>query len=270
MNTRIKIKVYWERVFEIDDKIINNADSIDFSEDINSGQSGINIDLLIDFSSDEYHIWDMIEYSIYNDDYKNGLLKFSWIITKIQRKYDGINQSVRLDCQSITYLLTQVEVDKVYSWTYQSIVDDIIADLWDNTCNMNFLWNTIFKNEIQDTWEADDLEIDGSLFQAIQKLFEEKQFFINQYGEIRDTFEKKHLLKFGRDIISNNTTEDIDGISDVELEVQNIQDINVWDTIKIVNTDTFLNLDGETITKLDFNILQINIIIWEIKNLKIG
>jgi hypothetical protein len=52
----IKIKIYGDKVFEIDNRIISNADSLDFSEDINSGQSGIDIDLLVDFDNTDYSI----------------------------------------------------------------------------------------------------------------------------------------------------------------------------------------------------------------------
>jgi hypothetical protein len=34
----------------------------------------------------------MLEYSIYNEDYKNGLLKYTGVITKIKRNYSSEKQ----------------------------------------------------------------------------------------------------------------------------------------------------------------------------------
>jgi hypothetical protein len=210
----------------------------------------------------------LVEYSIYNEDYKNWLLKYSWVITKIKRSYEGKKQWITLETESVTYLLSQKQINKNYTWTYQSIVDDIINDLWDNTCNMNFLWNQIFKNEVQNI-ATTSITINGNLLEALQKLFENKTFFINQYGEIKDTFAKKHKIKFGRDIFSNSTEENSTWITNVELEVKTSHDINVWDYIKIINTDTFLNLDNKQITKLDFALHRKKIIIWEISEIKV-
>jgi hypothetical protein len=267
MNS-IKIKIYWTKVFEIDDDIISNSDDLNFSEDINSWQSWFDIDLLVDFTTTEYKVWDMLEYSIYNDEHKNGLLKYTGVITKIKRTYSSEQQWITLECESLTYILVQKNVNKTYNWTYQSIVDDMITDLWSNSCNMNFLWTEIFKNKVQNT-ATTSLTLDWNLLQGLQKLFENKVFFINQFGEITDTFPRKHLLKFWRDIFSNVTQEDSSWIINAELEIQSIQDINVGDMIKIVNTDSFLNLDNQQITKLDFTLENKTVIIWEINQIKV-
>ncbi len=264
----IKIKIYWIKTFEIDPLIIWNANDLNFSEDLNSWQGGFDIDLMVDFTNTDYKVWDLFEYSIYDENYKNWLLKYSWVITKIKRNYHDNEQWITLECESITNLLVKREVDKTYSWTYKSIVDDIIADLDSNNCNMDFVWINYFKNLIQDDSLAPNLEINWNLLQALQKLFKNKTFFINQFWEIKDTFTKKHLLKFWRDIFSNDTEEDETWIINADLEIKSIQDINAWDLIKIVNTDTFLNLDWEQITKLDFTLNKKNILIWEIKQLK--
>ncbi len=264
----IKIKIYWTKVFEINPYIVSNSNTLNFSEDLNSWQGGFDIDLLVDYNNTDYKPWDLFEYSIYNEKYKNWLLKFSWIINKIRRKYNWTTQWIILECESLAYLFVKKEVNKTYTWTYQSIVSDIISDLDTNSCNMDFVWGSIFKNLIQDTSTAPNLEINWNLLWALQKLFENKKFFINQFWEIKDTFTKKHLLKFWRDIFLNETEEDETWIINADLEVQTTQDINAWDLVKIVNTDTFLNLDQEQITKLDFSLNKKNILIWEIKQLK--
>ena len=267
MNS-IKIKVYGTKVFEIDDSIISNSDDLNFSEDINSWHSWFDIDLLVDFTTTDYKVWDVLEYSIYNEDYKNGLLKYTGLITKIKRNYSSEKQWITLECESITYLLVKKEINKIYTGTYQSIVDDIIWDLDSNVCSMDFLWNTYFKNEVQNT-ATTSLTLDWNLLQGLQKLFKNIPFFINQFWEITDTFTKKHLLKFWRDIFSNTTEENESGIINAELEIKSIQDINAGDMIKIVNTDTFLNLDNQQITKLDFTLENKTVIIWEINQIQV-
>ncbi len=263
----IKIKIYrGSTKFEL--KNISEKSNFDFSEDINSGQGWFDIDLLVPFTNTDLQIWDLFEYSIYNEDYKNWLLKYTWRVNKIKRYYDKWLQWVSLVCESLTNLLINVEVNKTYSWTYQSIVNDIIADLPTNTCDMDFLWSTIFKNLIQNTSVAPDLVHKWNLLKALQDLFEDKKFFINQYGEIKDTFTKKHLFKFWIDIITNDTEEDETGFINSDIKIwANILDINVWDKIKIINTDTFLNLDNEQIEKLDFSLFEKNIFIWKIEQL---
>ena len=268
MNTDIKIKIYWNTNFEIPNETIDNADNLNFSEDINSWQSWIDIDLMVEFTNTDYEVWNLVEYVIYDEQNKNWLLKFAWVITKIKRSYKDNEQWITLECESITNLLVQKEVDKTYTWTYKSIVDDIIADLDSNDCSMDFVWSNYFNNLIQNNSVAPNLIINWSLLQALQKLFEDKTFFVNQFWEIKDTFTKKHLLKFWIDIFSNNTEEDENWIVNANLEIKSIQNINAWDLIKIVNTNSFLNLDWQQITKLDFTLNKKNILIWEIKQLK--
>lgn len=262
----IKIKVYWEKNFDIPVEIIQW--DLDFSEDINAGQWWLDITLNIPYDDTTYSVGNMLEYSIYNDNYKSWLLKYAWIIKNIRRIYKWNEQSVILECESITDLLVSVEINKTYSWTYQSIVSDIISDMWDNTCNMDFIWSIFFKNHIQDTSISPDVEIDGNLLQALQKLFENKKFFINQYGEIKDTFSKKHILRFGSDIIENEIQEWENGVENVDMVVRGKLDVSVWDKIKVVNTDSFINLDNLQISKLDFSVDQQNIFIWDIKQIK--
>lgn len=266
----IKIKIYrGAKKFEL--KNISNSDTLDFSEDLNSWQSGFDIELWIDFNNTDIQVWDIFEYSIYNEQYKNWLLKYSWRVNVLSRNYKKWIQNVKLKCESITNLLTQVEVDKTYTWTYQSIVNDIIADLPTNICSMDFLGNTYFKNLIQNTSVAPDLVINWNLLKALQDLFEDKKFFINQFWEIKDTFTKKHLFKFWTHIIENETEEDETGFINSDIRIgEEILDINAGDLIKIINTDTFLNLDNKQIEKLDFSLLEKNIMIWKIEQLVVS
>jgi len=264
----IKIKIYrWSLKFVLDSNIISNAESLNFSEDINAWQGGLDIELALPFNDTSILVWDLIEYSIYNENYKNWLLKYSWVVNKIKRQYKWLAEWITLQCESLTKLLTDTEVDKTYTWTYQSIVNNIISDLPTNITSMDFVWNTLFKNLVQNT-SSTSVVIDWNLLQALQKLFETWTFFINQFWEIKDTFTTKHILKFQTDIINNSTEEDSTWIISSDIIIwERILNINAGDLIKIQNTDTFLNLDNKQIKKLDFSILEKSIFIEKLEQL---
>ncbi len=74
-----------------------------------------------------------------------GFWKYSWIVNKIKRQYNKWVKWISLQCESLVKLLTNIEVNKTYTWTYQSIVNNIISDLTTNTTSMDFVWNTFLK-----------------------------------------------------------------------------------------------------------------------------
>lgn len=247
---------------------IKNYDKLEFSEKENGGQGNFVIDLDVSFDNMEYRRGDLIEYLIFNDEYKGGLHIFSWYITGIERYYHITSgQWVRLKVDGIVWLLSEYEIEKTYTGKLHEIIDQFISDFLDKYSLQHatqYLWSEILKNKVTNS-ENINIAVKGNFFKNLQDIFWEKNFFINHKGEILETDsilnEKKITLN--KNVSAINIDESWEIIIDVVTSSKNLW---VGEKIKVLNINKNINLENKRIRELAYTLGLTRINIGKIKN----
>ena len=250
---------------------VKNSDSLRFSESINGWQGWLDIELWESFDNADYNSWDFVEYIIYNDEYKNGLHKYTWYITGIERKLSIKKwSSIILKVAWLKTLLEQYEIHKTYTWTLSSVIDELITDFHSKkniTNEIQFLWTNILKNTISNT-DNINASVSGNFFEALKNIFwENRDFFIDKSGSIHLVSEntKKHTLTLN----SNISEIEINENSETQIELSHYSyNIEAGQKIQLQNVSSFLNLDNQIIQKIDFNLLSPILYLWETLSFK--
>ena len=262
-DLNIKVKIYkpnWnKKTLHINN--MSEAQNINFSEDINAGQWPLSLKLSVPFTNNDFSIWDILEYSIYNEKYKSWLLKYSWIIKYIKRWFKWAEQYIILELESLTWILKNTEINKTYSWTIQNIITNMINDISINSnYNMDFLGNNIFKNNITSSVNTSVL-VSSNLLSWMQELFEKNniEFYISRTWEIKDIW-TKYILKYQTDIVEWDISEDTTNL----VLWSQFYELEPLDKIKILNIPENLNQDNEVIQRVNFSLYETSIELWKI------
>lgn len=253
---------------------IKNLDKIQYNEIINWGQSWFDLELWVKFDDLSYSYWDLVEYVIYNDDYKKWIHKFTWTITWIKRNINIKNwEYVKLEIKWLVSLLSDdnYSISKTYSWTLTAVIDEFIFDFhsqYNISNEMLYLWTQIFKNSISSTASI-NVAVDWNFFKALEKIFwENREFFINKLWEIILTSEvtETKIFTMNTDIYE----AEIDEEWSIDLYISWYKDFNleVWQNIILQNIKSQLNLEWKKITELVFSLDKILINAWKILNYK--
>ena len=273
---QIKLNCYdhtW--LFKTTIENITNSDDLRFIEEINWWQGDFDIELWLKFDNQDYSVWDLIEYIIYNDDYKNWLHKYSWFVSWIERHLSKEDwQTITLLVSWIKWLLERQDsnwndlytVNKTYNWALNTVIDEVITDfhsLYNITNEMDYLWTNILKNTITDTTPV-NIPVDWNIFDSIKEIFESisKDFFIDKSWNIKlvSDITKQHTLTLNSNI--SDITINQDWETTIELS-DYWYDIEAWSKI-VENVPNFLELENEIIKRVDFDLLTISISLWKV------
>jgi hypothetical protein len=238
---------------------------------VNGGQGRLNIDLNESIDSQLYSKWDFIELIVFNEDYKQGLHKYTWVISWISRYINKKEwQWISLKVEGIVSLLSLEgqSINKTYSWPLTTVINEFISDFhgYMNISNeMEYLWTNILKNGVADTSNV-NVSVNWNYISALEKIFwENKKYFIDKTWTIRYIEE----IQDEREVTmwNNISSIDIDTDGEIELSLSKAElDLQVWQKIFIENINISLNLENKRIQELAFWLGQIDISIWKIIN----
>jgi len=268
---KIKVLHYssdWSLKWEIEN--IKDINKIQYNEIVNWWQSWFNIELWINFDNLSYSYDDFVEFIIFNDDYKNGIHKFTGVIKWITRKVSKKEQNIILKINWLVSILSDFKINKTYSWSLTSVIDTLINDFHSQkniTNEMLYLWTQILKNTISST-ESINITTNGTFFQALEKIFwEDKEFFINNKWEIILLSEVTEIKYFTFNLI-NEIEMDEEWSIDILISWNKDFSLQVWQNIVIENIKSELNLEWKKIKELVFSLDKVLINAWKIINYK--
>lgn len=179
MQKRYQIKVYQKDwTFKTNLRENEVLSWVSFSENINWGQWEISILLNRDFNNDEITESDFVKISLYDENFPNWKLVYTWIIEEINRIYKSSENKLELSCRGLSSLLTRFYfksgVDYIFNKNedagaiFRSIVDYF---------NSVFPWNWLNKDWIENTWVNSNIDFwYDTCFKAMQKVQETTNF----------------------------------------------------------------------------------------------
>lgn len=253
-------------------KNIKNIDKIQYNEIINWWQGWFTLELWVNFDNLDYSYWDLVEYVIYNDQYKNWIHKFTWVIKWIKRNINIEEwESITLDIKWLISLLNDYTITKTYSWSLNQVLDTFISDFHSNfnlSEEMIYLWTDILKNTVQNT-DNINISVDWDFYSALEKIFwDNKSFFINKLWEIKliSEINDEKVFTMNRNIYE----AEIDENWSIDLYIAWYKDlqVEVWQNIVIENINSQLDLEWKRINEMVFSLDKIFINAWKILNYK--
>lgn len=293
---KIKVNCYdrnWR--FKKRVKNIKNLYKLEFTEKMNWWQWNFTIELAERFDLQDYEVWDFIEYIIFDEEEcKKGLHKFTGIIRWIERYFTILSwQWIKLQVDWIISLLSDFNINKIYSWNLFNVINEFINDFHSKINISNnmwkYFWSQILKNWLKSfdkiykldwmrwidfSWKRwidfqnnskqinINIKVNWTFFQALEKIFSwekwefDRHFFINQRGEIIFVEEqtKRNIFTLNKNISEINIDKEWEIIIDLINFQKNTQ---VWNLIILQNINKNLNLSGRRITELAFWIEKI-------------
>ncbi len=273
-NNSIKIKLYskfWSRIKDIHESEIWNLFDLNYTENIWWWQWEINISILTKYDDTLFEQWQLIEFSSYSKKNKNWSLRYIWFLKNIDRYYSQENwENILLELLWLWALLWEYSWSFNYSQPLNTIIDTFISQfhsIYNITNNMEFLWNSIYKNNITDTTLV-NVNITWTYFDILKWIFNSiwKKFYISKFWEIilYDQSIIKHYFTLNKDVIEIKIS------SSRNTKIKLIWfDYNTspWDKIVLRNINKNFNLDEVRIEKIDYSIEETIIETWEIYSL---
>ncbi len=242
---------------------------LQFSECVNGWQWGLNIKLDEKIDCSFYNKGDFIELIIFSNKYKNGIHKYTWVISGISRYISTSEwQWITLKVEWIVSLLSTGNINKVYSWSLTSVIDEFIADFHSqiNISNeMEYLWVNILKNGVSNT-ENINISVNGNYINVLEKIFwDNRKFFIDKIWIIKYIEEIQDEKEFTLNTDITSIDIDIDGEIDISLSTTDL-DIEVWQKVFVQNIDTSLDFSWKRIQELAFGLGKVDISMGKIIN----
>lgn len=240
---------------------------IDFWETINTWQWEIILRLNQSFTTDFYLKDDIIEITVYSDNFKSWIPRYTGTISWLRRNLTSDWEWIELKIFWIFDFLNDINVTKTYSWALNTLIDEIITDAWisNNITSKptKILGSTKLKNLITNTTNVSYNASDDDLFTVLKKLFElaAVNFYINQKWEIVWESSTKLLISSSQKWVQIKIDENLQ----TEIIVKNnlIKDYSPNKPIKLLNIDSNYNLDWQVIQGIDYNEIQTRLLLWK-------
>ena len=270
MNTNIKLSVYssiWEFKKNIELENLKNPYELSFTESLNGWQGSFDINIWTNYDSTEYTEWDIIEYSIFNENNKWWLHRYTGYIHGINRFYNQDGEGIVLEVEGIVSKLSDYEITKTYTWTLASVIDEYITDYhlqYNITHSMPLLWSQFIKNGISNT-DNISIDVNSDFLYNLWKIMWDRKFYVDHTWYIRLASENtnKHYITLNRDVWYFSINKD----NEIQLTLQDSEiQIYPWDTIQLQNVPSFLNLSDEVVEQVDFSILDTTIYTGQVMN----
>ena len=232
MNKRYLIKSYeldWSFKEIINENIVSS--SISFTENINWWQWQLSLLLNKDFTNTDIEKSNFIKVFIYDDNYSNGNLIYTWIVERIKRIYTANTNQVEIVCLWLWSLLTRLYFEKNWNKKFSETTKtawEIVRNIIDYF-NSEYSWNWLNSNELDITWTNIDISFDFTIcFEAIKNLSETAWFYFFIKKDWTVVFKPKQLInthKFTawKDLQNLTIEEDI-----YDLENKIYLDYNWW------------------------------------------
>lgn len=241
---------------------------LDFSESINTWQWELVIKIRESFNSTRFAKWDLVAISLYSDNFKNWLPRYSWILRWVRRVMNNTWQFLELKFYWIFDFLNDIEVSKTYSWPLNEVIDEILTDAWTNNDiseAKSFLGAKKLKNLVSDTTSVNYEASEEDLLQVLISIFEsiEKKFFINMKWEIIEESSEVILIPAWRKWVQIEIDEDWE----TDIIVNNfeyLKNYSVNSPIKILNIEKDFNLNWEVIQEISFNDFETTLRLWQV------
>ena len=136
-------------------------------------QGQFNLQLNRDYSDVSIVKYDFIKVYLYDDNFPNGKLIYTWVIEEIERNYQESENSLTLVCRWLASLLTRFYYNQTwYTFTKTDTASNIIKSII-TYFNTKYSWAWINDSWIVDTvWRLSiDFEL-NTCFEAINKVVE--------------------------------------------------------------------------------------------------
>lgn len=139
MDKKFEIKVYWiDWTFKNTLKWSERITDISFTSQINWWQGESTIELNKPLEDTTYSSWDFARVYVFNDIYPNWYLIYTWIIQRIERKFQNWNEYISLICLWLASLLNFVQYNATKNQDPWQTLKDII-----DFFNTKYSWNWI-------------------------------------------------------------------------------------------------------------------------------
>jgi len=137
-------KKYWIKVYNLDwtfkqtMSVSERMTDISYTAQINWWQWELNIDLNIPISDVTFVSWDIARVYVFSEVYPNGYLVYSWIIQRIDKKFESWNEYITLTCLWLASMLQFVQNNMTRNQDPAQTIKDII-----DYFNTKYTWNWI-------------------------------------------------------------------------------------------------------------------------------
>lgn len=245
---------------------IKDIQDIRFNERVNWGQWTMSIPVDEKFDTDRFTRGDIVTVSIFDENNKSGFFRYSWVIKKINRWFNiDEGQRVSVELEWLVTLLSDFTIAKNYTWPINVVMNTFISDFHAQrniSTPIEWIGSNLFTNTITDTTSV-NVDVDGTFFEALKKILEWKDFFIDQTGNISLISENntKRGLTMNKDIYD----VDIQDGWETNIILVDYADIQVWNKIVIKNIWSSVNMDNERVKELSYWLSRITVSIWEVQ-----
>lgn len=209
MEKEFEYKLYWiDGAFKENINPLLIMNDISFSSTINWGQWELNLDFKADFSDTTFTISDVIEIYIYTDNYPNGLLLYSGVLSSITRNLVWGKIFLKLSFLWLSSLLSFIYYNQSwYTFSENQDPAQTIKDIIDyfNTI-YTWAWLSYSGGNISNYWTAINLDFDYTkCIDAIKKIREVTDFWWYIWADWQVYFKEKsatitHYFKVEKDV----------------------------------------------------------------------
>lgn len=216
---KFQIKVYekdWTFKQNIKETKVRNT--IQFSNNVNWGQWRLNLELNVNFANTDILQWDFIKVNLFDDNFPNWKLIYTWIVEDINRVYQPTENLLTLSCVGLEAILTRLYYNSSwYTFTKNDTASNIVKDII-SYFNSKYPWNWINDWWVENTVWNVNIEFDyDNCSQSLQKItaLTDKKFFIEAdwtVNWISKPLTRTHALKAEENIQSILIEEDSSNI----------------------------------------------------------
>ena len=229
MTKRYQIKVYeldWTFKQTIKENVV--LSDISFNENINSWQSELDILLNLPFNYSEIDKNDFIRVTLFDDNFPNGRLVYTWVIEEINRLYRASENKIELVCRSLSSLLTRILYKDGWTSIFNknddpwNIIKDIISYF-----NSVYPWNWLNDTWVQTFWSTFSVDFDkNTCLDALRIVtnLTDFYFFINESGTVIFKAKESNNEHF---FITNAQEGTVDSLEITEDSSELVNDIQV-------------------------------------------